>query len=167
MVDINIEKAQKTPGTPYEYAYRGTPELADISFAEPLELRAEYYFLDEKQVAVQGQFTCAVTEGCTRCLKDVRVEIAHRFKEVYLPQQLRSDDNYTYEGRVLSLDQLVRDAILLSLPGKVLCGEGCRGLCPGCGQNLNEGECKCEREGDEASPFAGLKDLFREDGGGE
>jgi len=167
MVDINIEKAQKTPGTPYEFDYRGMPELADISFMQPLELHAEYYFLDDNQVSMQGQFTCAVKERCVRCLKDVEVGIRHQFNEVFLPQQMQNDDHYVYVDRVLSLDQLVRDAILLSLPAKILCGENCKGLCPDCGQDLNESACHCRREEEMSSPFAQLKDLFREDGGGE
>ena len=32
---------------------------------------------------------------------------------------------------------------MLSLPEGVLCSEGCRGLCPVCGKNLNDGDCGC------------------------
>ena len=41
------------------------------------------------------------------------------------------------------LDELVEADLILSLPFKNLCREDCRGLCPICGKNLNEGLCGC------------------------
>jgi len=40
----------------------------------------------------------------------------------------------------------VREALLLALPMRLLCREDCRGLCPECGADLNEGPCDCRRE---------------------
>lgn len=37
----------------------------------------------------------------------------------------------------------VREAIILALPGYPVCDEECRGLCMGCGVNLNKGACEC------------------------
>lgn len=47
---------------------------------------------------------------------------------------------------VLELDPLVLQSILLALPMKHLCSEDCRGLCPVCGKNLNEGDCGCPKD---------------------
>ena len=44
----------------------------------------------------------------------------------------------------LDLDELIRTDILLELPTKFLCKEDCKGLCPTCGKNLNEGACNCQ-----------------------
>ena len=41
--------------------------------------------------------------------------------------------------------ELVNADILLELPTSVVCGEDCKGLCPICGHNLNEGDCGCDR----------------------
>jgi uncharacterized protein len=46
----------------------------------------------------------------------------------------------------LFIDEIIVDNIILSLPIKTLCSETCKGLCPICGQNLNEGDCDCEIE---------------------
>jgi uncharacterized protein len=65
--------------------------------------------------------------------------------------------NFLY-GETIDLDETIREQIYLSLPMKSLCKEGCLGLCPFCGANLNEGLCKCSRE----SPypvFSKLKNL--------
>lgn len=41
----------------------------------------------------------------------------------------------------LSLD--IRDAVLLLIPIKNVCHDGCKGLCPQCGKNLNVETCLC------------------------
>ena len=45
----------------------------------------------------------------------------------------------------LDVDELVVSDILLSLPMKHLCLPDCKGLCPTCGRNLNEGPCGCKK----------------------
>lgn len=48
----------------------------------------------------------------------------------------------------LDLDELMRDVFLLSMDTKHLCSEDCKGLCPGCGVDLNHEPCRCKREVD-------------------
>jgi uncharacterized protein len=48
---------------------------------------------------------------------------------------------------IINIAEDVRQTILLSVPLKVLCREDCKGLCPQCGKNLNEGACACRESG--------------------
>ena len=48
----------------------------------------------------------------------------------------------------LDLSQLALEDVFLSLPSKLLCKEDCKGICPQCGKNLNEGPCGCKKEVD-------------------
>ena len=61
----------------------------------------------------------------------------------FTPQQV---DEETYRGKVIELDPLVEEQIALALPPYPVCQDGCKGLCPVCGANLNEGECGCDRK---------------------
>ncbi len=45
------------------------------------------------------------------------------------------------------LSEIVRQALVLELPVRLYCRADCRGLCPRCGQNLNEGSCGCADRG--------------------
>ena len=54
------------------------------------------------------------------------------------------DDFIVIPDMVLDLDALSREDLLLDLPSKVLCREDCKGICPQCGKNLNEGPCNCK-----------------------
>ena len=50
------------------------------------------------------------------------------------------------EGDELDLDELIYSDIILLTPTKFLCKEDCKGLCPTCGKNLNEGDCACAKQ---------------------
>jgi uncharacterized protein len=58
---------------------------------------------------------------------------------------LEQADEDTYAGKELDLRPAVREQILLSLPSAPVCSDDCKGLCPSCGKDLNEGECGCDR----------------------
>ena len=53
------------------------------------------------------------------------------------------DEWYPIVDDTIDLGPLVRDAIVLDLPAAPLCREDCRGLCPQCGADRNEGDCSC------------------------
>ena len=56
---------------------------------------------------------------------------------------------------VLDVSDEAREALALSVPFRALCREDCKGLCPRCGKNLNEGPCGCKLE--PPNVFASLK----------
>jgi uncharacterized protein len=56
---------------------------------------------------------------------------------------IAEDELYPIVDDTIDLGPLVRDAIVLELPMAPLCREDCRGLCPQCGADRNEGDCSC------------------------
>jgi uncharacterized protein len=64
------------------------------------------------------------------------------------------------DEEAIALDEEVRQLILLDVPLKHLCREDCRGICPGCGVDLNAAECTCTKA--EIDPrWAKLSEVFR------
>ncbi|CAI5535772.1 unnamed protein product [Closterium sp. Naga37s-1] len=47
------------------------------------------------------------------------------------------------DQRIIDVSKYVRDTVHLEIPLKVRCSPGCRGMCLGCGANLNVKECAC------------------------
>ncbi len=63
------------------------------------------------------------------------------------------------EGDMLDLRESVRDAIHLAIPMAPRCRPDCKGVCPECGTDLNEGTCDCAAKARvRTSPFAGLNE---------
>ena len=82
---------------------------------------------------------------CDRCAEQIDRHYSYRFEHL-LVLSLNEEDNDSYievQDYQLDLDELIRADILLELPTKFLCSPDCKGLCPKCGRNLNEGPCGC------------------------
>lgn len=71
------------------------------------------------------------------------------------------DDRFTFTGHLLELDRILADAILLNVPMQHLCREDCAGLCPQCGNVLNDQKCDCDAQGPVDPRMASLKDYFK------
>ena len=105
----------------------------------------------KKGFYIQGKITGAVFLPCNRCLEQATVVIDNSFGifeefEPVEPDYVQKPLLRFIEGRwELDLHHLFWEQFLLSLPDKYLCSENCKGLCPHCGQNLNEKSCSCEQ----------------------
>ena len=75
----------------------------------------------------------------------VGVEILDKRATIYHSRELEEEDmEVDFEkGDEIDLREILREQIYLSLPAKLICHPDCRGLCPQCGINLNEGQCRC------------------------
>lgn len=99
---------------------------------------------------------------CARCVEPVDVPLEGSFDLLFRPENAdaeageraitEDETEIGYYGKAgLLLEDVVREQVLLTLPGRTLCREDCKGLCTHCGQNLNAGSCGCAES-------AGLKD---------
>lgn len=101
---------------------------------------------------------------CDRCAKAADRSYAYKFRHIIVEQlsDESGDDHVEAPDYKLDTDTLLRDDVLLELPSKFLCKESCKGLCPKCGKNLNEGSCTCNTR--ETDPrLAVLKKLLSEE----
>jgi uncharacterized protein len=117
------------------------------------------------EISVRGEIGFLAVARCSRCLSDVSVDTTVEVNLILSPSEAERKekaggeiDYETYRGRKIDLNDYMREQVNLSLPYKVVCSEGCRGLCGGCGRNLNEQQCGCETH-EEDSRFAVLKDI--------
>ena len=124
---------------------------------------------DKDKFRLVGRVTTELELPCSRCLEPYRLPIDAPFDLRYLPatesspeeeQEIEEDDLETtyYRDDVIDLNELLREQFYLALPMKPLCTEGCRGLCPQCGTNLNTGTCDCAPawEDPRLAPLKGL-----------
>ncbi len=83
---------------------------------------------------------------CDRCARQIDRHYDYSFSHILVLSLENEDDDRFIEvhDEKLNLDELVREDILLELPTKFLCREDCKGICPKCGKNLNDGPCGCD-----------------------
>ncbi|MBQ9882395.1 MAG: DUF177 domain-containing protein [Synergistes sp.] len=116
---------------------------------------AEAYRSDEK-IILTVETETEVSAPCTRCLKTAREKVGGMLRYVLLQQgnekepageeENRSEEEFvtvdSWEEEI-SLIPMVWETLITSLPYTLLCRPDCRGLCPQCGADLNEGDCGC------------------------
>lgn len=124
-------------------------------------------------VLVTGQLATVLEVNCNRCLEafdlPVSIEMEEEFKSridlrtgAHLPVTDEEEAATLIDAHhIIDLQEVVRQDLLLALPLNPLCREACKGLCPICGANLNEGPCECEPE-DVDPRWSGLSDLLEQ-----
>ncbi len=119
-----------------------------------------------RRLLISGNTSVEVTIPCDRCLEEVNV-ILDLVIEKVIPisdgHLVAEDDEellFICEDE-LDVDRLVFDEILVNWPTKVLCKDDCKGLCPVCGQNLNQRDCGCDRQVIDPR-MAKFQDIFNE-----
>lgn len=113
---------------------------------------------EEAELRIRGDVSLPAQVECARCLGLFSERVETQFSARYLrcsglPEPegdtVGGDEEAVHclppDASEVDLTDEVRQAILVSLPIRTLCGESCRGLCPVCGTNLNESQCGCER----------------------
>jgi uncharacterized protein len=100
-----------------------------------------YYF--------SGRFEGSIATECRRCLTDVSQAVAAESHLIFAEAGKNDDDDASDVfmidpgARSLDLRAAVREEWLLAVPAFAVCREDCKGLCPRCGADLNEGPCDC------------------------
>jgi uncharacterized protein len=149
-------------------AYVGQFSQIDFEFESPLQAEARV-FRTGQSVVVQGTLRTVLRLQCVRCLKEFSSPISSTLDLTLLSMEgdaseeeveLKEEDMESgfFEGGEIHLSELACEQVFLDMPAQPLCGEGCKGLCPVCGKDLNLGLCQCQREEPE-SAFAALKKL--------
>ena len=112
---------------------------------------------------VRGSLAVDLDLQCVRCLtsvsESIEIELDERFQTLPIA---KSDEDQVYPistDHHIDLEPALRELIVVNTPMRVLCDQECKGICPTCGQNLNEGSCDCTP--DDIDPrMAALKALL-------
>jgi len=114
---------------------------------------------------VEGNFQVP----CARCIEPVEIPLTAEFDLIFRPIGADGDapersitasetEIGYYQKDSLSLEDVLREQVLLSLPVRTLCKPDCKGLCPRCGANRNLQPCSCD-EGPNDPRWEALTDL--------
>ena len=109
-----------------------------IGIPEPLHLDLKVYNTDQSFL-IKGNLSGDLILRCSRCLEKFNYPIHIDIEKEIEDNNIENLDN-------VKIAKILINNIFLNIPIKPLCNEDCKGLCPECGQNLNEEECDCDTE---------------------
>ena len=101
-------------------------------------------------LVLEGTARSVLDLACDRCGKEYSREKVVQLDSL-VAQELEDDENdeiILLEGSELDMDEVVTTAFVLAMDTKNLCSDDCKGLCAGCGADLNLGPCRCKPDVD-------------------
>jgi uncharacterized protein len=155
--DITAETRELSLAEPEQEINRtlATGALREYFVKGPLRVALSYYRAGT-EIFVSGTLDAVTTAACSRCAEEFSQPAQRHFRYVLAPKAINTNDFALkaedlelsfYHGEEIDLTPLIREQVLLALAERPLCRQECRGLCPQCGADLNEGDCGCTSGG--------------------
>ncbi len=128
--------------------------LVDVEGTLSYDGRAAY--------TLEAEVRAVLSLNCDLCLKPFKSEITFTVNEVFCNEINPEEEFWDFSDKTIDLKPAVVADILLNMPMRAVCSDDCKGLCPKCGHNLNEGDCSCDKV--QRNPqFEKLLTLFKDD----
>ena len=142
ILDLNaIKRSGKTEESFFfEYDAETDVAIPNTKLMSPVKVQGTAYISGGNSAELDGEIVFTLKGACTRCLADTEKTFTANFNEVF------GEDGYPVTNGKIDLSKMVDDIIIMNTPVAFLCKDDCKGLCPVCGKNLNDGECKCNNK---------------------
>lgn len=130
----------------YPIVFDDVVVLAPVAVTGSVVNRAGY-------ITLTAEASMSYRTHCARCLADVEDTVRFLCEKTVADEKgllrlenTENDDYVQIQGGKLDLDAPICDEILLGFPMRILCSDDCRGLCAGCGADLNRETCRCTKK---------------------
>lgn len=150
---LNLRDIIHTPGASRSFSF--AMDLSDLDFfgerpiCRPVEVTGAVRNM-AGALTLEGEAATVLDLRCDRCLKpfsrEMRVPVNSLMAETLEDEE--NDDIILLENGEVDLEEVFSTAFVLAMEPKHVCSEDCKGLCPHCGADLNEGPCQCRPEVD-------------------
>lgn len=147
---LDLRKIIDLPGSEIPFSFELETDLLDFPsvvryLSNPV---AEGRIYNEAGILrLEGTVSAKMLCTCDRCGEEFESEKVTDCRVVLVEED--PEDNpelFVVEGCEVDLNEVLSTCFILDIETKFLCREDCKGLCPGCGKNLNEGPCNCKKE---------------------
>lgn len=108
-------------------------DRASIKLRQPVRVRAEIFKITNA-VTIDLLIEALMSFECSRCLSEFPLDFN---------KNIRFSLKLDRPVQIIDLNDDIRQEIILAYPIKPLCKDDCRGICLGCGRDLNKDNCSC------------------------
>ena len=162
---LDLSKIIDCPGASADFSV--SLDLSDLEFGSCKPLQSPVIASGTVRntagvLMTTGTISAHLNAVCDRCASEYEEDVSYPL-DVVLVTELADEDHedertFPLEGNFANMDEIVRTVFILNMDTKFLCSEDCKGLCCGCGVNLNVEPCRCQKEIDPR--FAALQQLL-------
>jgi len=167
-LDLKLLRGRRGTRVPFS----GQIPFDEADFYEPLTLHAPVQvkgwavYLPNEVIEVELALRVELSRVCSRCAQEVAVALDGQ-EHITLcgtdaDELLPDDYQYPLNEETVPLKPIELSLMLSQFDPKPLCKADCKGLCPGCGVNLNQAACQCHQTHDKDPRLAALAKLLDE-----
>ena len=128
-IDIRKLNAQKSYYGEMKFSYEAPESLLSIPFVQfdgRAEVSFSYELYEDDSFEIKGRVTYRIKGQCSRCLKEAEQTVEGELDAYFQPK--KDAEDYSYFGGIVDITKAVEDAILMSMPFTLSCGDGCEGI---------------------------------------
>lgn len=143
-IDLRELKKQGKTEESFFFLYEPEHNLSNIPGVEivsPVKVQGDVCLIGEHSAEINAEIVYTLSGECTNCLEDSKREYV-----ISIAETAGEDSGYEVVNDRIDLGKIVDDAIIMNEPVKFLCKDDCKGICAGCGVNLNHDKCKCRNK---------------------
>lgn len=164
-MNLDISKAFLRPATPFAFE-ADVPLLQQDVNGETVSFDAVHlegsYFVADDTVRVEGTLHTVAHASCALCLGPAEAPVEVTFDEMFRKDADENEDEcFRFEGKTLPLDHMTLTLVMLNLPMRFVCSEGCKGTAEWQAWRNEAPETEAEEEAEVTyQPFAQLKEMM-------
>ncbi|BDF71086.1 hypothetical protein CE91St41_16870 [Oscillospiraceae bacterium] len=151
---LNLRDMIHVPGASLPFDFRldlsGLEFYGERPLTRPVQVSGTVRNMADALV-LEGRAQTVMDVHCDRCLKPFSKQLDVPVSTL-MAEELQNEENedeiVLLENGEVDLEEVFTTAVVLSMDMQNLCSEDCKGLCSGCGVNLNEEPCRCKQEVD-------------------
>lgn len=140
----------------------------DYNLLSPIHIRGKISKV-KRNARLKATVDFIYADGCSRCLADIEMPVKYEIDAYLMREEFEEDDYedcdvFKIDSFDVDLMPIIESTLCFNMPLHTLCSENCKGICSGCGVDMNTEDCKCEDsiDVDDIDPrFAKLKELLK------
>ena len=151
---LNLKDIINVPGAAVPFEFQMDLSELDFNGARPIDQPVQVTGRVRNMagaLVLEAEAKTTLHLSCDRCTKPFTKEQVVPIDTLLateLADESSDDEIVLLDGDEVDLDEVATMAFVLAMDSKNLCSEDCKGICAGCGVDLNVGECRCKPEVD-------------------
>ena len=149
---LNVQRIINAPGEQIDFQFE--LDLSDVDFGGLYPAQNPVVVTGDVRntagmLTLEMEMSTVLKSVCDRCMKpfDNPRRVSYQCLLDDAPEE-ENDEIVPLVNHTLDAGELAKTIFILEMDTKTLCSEDCKGLCPGCGVDLNQGSCTCKKEVD-------------------
>ncbi|MBQ2686988.1 MAG: DUF177 domain-containing protein [Clostridia bacterium] len=147
LIDVSPILRGETARLEFSFELKSPDDFRDIHFSDTVSIHGVITDTAGYMTLVIDSDVPFVTH-CARCAKTIeRIYPLHIERTLALTLENEDNDDYLLiKGNKIDMDEELSEELVLGIDFAHYCKDDCKGLCPKCGKDLNEGECSCPKK---------------------